>query len=97
MEQLSKQRWFSNPDSKTIPLDTAILLYPTYTCSTNSSNTQEYLTRLRLLVAAPGNENSRKNKIILTLCKQYLKEQSSITQSRLNGFYQEVYRHQESS
>ncbi|SMN18602.1 similar to Saccharomyces cerevisiae YNL094W APP1 Protein of unknown function, interacts with Rvs161p and Rvs167p [Maudiozyma saulgeensis] len=86
MEQLSKQRWFSNPDSKIIPLDTSILFYPTYTCSTIETTKQDYLTRIRLLIAAPGNENSRKNKIILSLCRQYLKEQSTITQSRLNGF-----------
>lgn len=83
MEQLSKQRWFNNNlDNSNLPLDTTILVYPTYTFTNNS----RFLTRLRLNVSAPGNENSRKNKIILSLCRQYLKEQSTLTKDRLNGF-----------
>ena len=88
MEQLSKQRWFNNNlDNSNLPIDTTILLYPTYTFLNNDTNSNlNYLTRLRLTVNAPGNENSRKNKIILSLCKQYLKEQSIVTRNRLNGF-----------
>ncbi|KAG0671350.1 hypothetical protein C6P45_000804 [Maudiozyma exigua] len=84
MEQLSKQRWFNNNniDNSNLPLDTSILLYPTYTFTNNTN----FITRLRLNICAPGNENSRKNKIILSLCRQYLKEQSTVTRDRLNGF-----------
>lgn len=91
MEQLSKQRWFNNTDTTPIiPHDTSILLYPTYTFSNSMINNQNhvnnYSTRLRASIAAPGNNNSRKNKIILSLCRQYLKEQSNTTQHRLAGF-----------
>ena len=87
MEQLSKQRWFSSPETPVIPLDTAITVYPTYTFANISRDaTTQYTTRLRMAVAAPGNANSRKNKIIMSLCRQYLREQSPTTQTRMQGF-----------
>ena len=90
MEQLANksQRWFSSPDAPTIPLDTAITVYPTYTYADTARDSQ-YVTRLRMCVAAPGNANSRRNKIIMSLCRQYLREQapaSQITQTRMQGF-----------
>ncbi|AQZ10465.1 APP1 (YNL094W) [Zygosaccharomyces parabailii] len=51
-----------------LTLDTDILYYPTYT--TRSS--EVYETVVRFVVNAPGNPQSRKNRILMSLCRQYL-------------------------
>lgn len=52
-----------------LPVDMDVLFYPTYTTRTNRG----YETTIRLAVCAPGNPASRRNRILLSLCKQYLK------------------------
>ncbi|CDH08580.1 related to APP1-Actin Patch Protein [Zygosaccharomyces bailii ISA1307] len=51
-----------------LTLDTDILYYPTYT--TRSAGVYE--TAVRFVVSAPGNPQSRKNRILMSLCRQYL-------------------------
>lgn len=51
-----------------LTLDTDILYYPTYT--TRSEGVYE--TVVRFVVSAPGNPLSRKNRILMSLCRQYL-------------------------
>lgn len=48
--------------------DSDIVFYPTYTTKTAGA----YDTLVRFVVSAPGNPQSRKNRILLSLCRQYL-------------------------
>lgn len=58
-----------NSAESTFPLDMDILFYPTYTTKIGRG----YETTIRLAVCSPGNPTSRKNRFLLSLCKQYLK------------------------
>lgn len=56
-----------------LPQDMDIIFYPTYTTKLR----EMFETTIRFAVCAPGNPASRRNKIILSLCKQYLKPTNS--------------------
>lgn len=58
-----------NPPDSNLPLDMDIQFYPTYT----TKSEEGYETMVRLAVFSPGNPASRRNRILLSLCKQYLR------------------------
>ncbi|GAV53376.1 hypothetical protein ZYGR_0AI06600 [Zygosaccharomyces rouxii] len=51
-----------------LSLDSDIVFYPTYTTQTDKG----FETLVRFALCAPGNPNSRRNRILLSLCRQYL-------------------------
>ncbi|CAR27384.1 hypothetical protein ZYGR_0I06580 [Zygosaccharomyces rouxii] len=51
-----------------LSLDSDIVFYPTYTTQTDKG----YETSVRFVLCAPGNPHSRRNRILLSLCRQYL-------------------------
>lgn len=51
-----------------LTLDSDIVFYPTYTTQTEKG----YETMVRFALCAPGNPNSRRNRILFSLCRQYL-------------------------
>lgn len=58
-----------------LPLDMDIQFYPSYTTQRENG----YETIIRLAVCSPGNPASRRNRILLSLCKQYLRPANSGT------------------
>lgn len=56
-----------------LPQDMNIIFYPTYT----TQSRENFETTIRFAVCAPGNPASRRNRILLSLCKQYLKPTNS--------------------
>lgn len=60
-----------NQPYSNLPLDMDVLFYPTYT--TKSKSGYGYETTIRLAIYSPGNPASRRNRFLLSLCKQYLK------------------------
>ncbi|QLQ78903.1 hypothetical protein HG537_0B02510 [Torulaspora globosa] len=56
-----------------LPLNMEILFYPTYTTKIMNG----YETIVRLAVCAPGNPAGRRNRFLLSLCKQFLKPMNS--------------------
>lgn len=56
-----------------LPLDMEILFYPTYTTRIKNG----YETIVRLAVCAPGNPSGRRNRFLLSVCKQFLKPMNS--------------------
>lgn len=62
----------SNNLAITWPPDLDLLYYPTYS-TFDPSNPSKVNSTIRLNVFAPGNLTGRRNRIIVSLCKQYLK------------------------
>ena len=59
---------------RVLPQDMHIVFYPTYSCRVTQveNGTTSYETVVRLTVNVPANLTSRKNKLILSVCKQAL-------------------------
>ena len=59
------------PASSPLPHNMDINFYPTYTSMLKDRDSYE--TVIRFSVSAPGDPSSRKNKLVVSLCKQFLK------------------------